>query len=60
MRRRPQARRATQADACVHEDPLTGMRTLVSLPFRPGPEGRVQVKVIDARGNAVVKTARVA
>lgn len=38
----------------VDPEAFEAMRTLVSLPFKPGE--RVQVKVIDARGNAVVKT----
>ncbi|RIJ94054.1 MAG: site-specific DNA-methyltransferase, partial [Armatimonadetes bacterium] len=42
----------------VDPEAFEAMRTLVSLPFKPGE--RVQVKVIDARGNAVVKTIGVA
>jgi adenine-specific DNA-methyltransferase len=49
----------------IDEEAFAAFRTLVSLPFKPGTsflpeqgEGRVQVKVIDARGNAVVKTVR--
>ncbi len=50
----------------IDEDAFSGFRTLVFLPFKPGTaygpeegEGRVQVKLIDQRGNAVVKTVRV-
>lgn len=43
----------------VDEEAFEAFRTTVSLPFRPGPNGKVQVKVIDARGNAIVKTVRV-
>lgn len=51
----------------IDEDAFSAFRTLVSLPFKPGTsfdrefgkEGRVQIKVIDQRGNAVVKTVRV-
>ncbi|MBV6490822.1 MAG: hypothetical protein KJZ62_02215 [Fimbriimonadaceae bacterium] len=51
----------------IDEEAFTAFRTLVSLPFKPGTsfdrefgkEGRVQIKVIDQRGNAVVKTVRV-
>ncbi|HRJ34247.1 MAG TPA: site-specific DNA-methyltransferase [Fimbriimonadaceae bacterium] len=42
----------------LDEDALEAMRSHVSLPFKVGPEGRIQVKVIDARGNSVVKTVR--
>lgn len=49
----------------IDEDAFAAFRTLVSLPFKPGiaydkdrGEGRVQVKVIDTRGNAVVKMVR--
>jgi adenine-specific DNA-methyltransferase len=40
----------------IDEEGFEAMRTLVSLPFKPG--AKVQVKVIDARGNAVVKTVQ--
>ncbi len=51
----------------IDEEAFSAFRTLVSLPFKPGTsfdrefgkEGRVQIKVIDQRGNAVVKTVRV-
>lgn len=38
----------------INKEAFEAMRTQVSLPFQPGE--RVQVKVIDAWGNAVVKT----
>ncbi len=38
----------------IDEEAFEAMRSQVSLPFEPGE--KVQVKVIDARGNAVVKT----
>lgn len=43
----------------VDEEAFEAFRTTVSLPFRPGAHGKVQVKVIDARGNAIVKTVKV-
>jgi adenine-specific DNA-methyltransferase len=45
--------------ASLDEDAFEALRTQVTLPFKPGANGRVQVKVIDNRGNAVVKTVRV-
>lgn len=38
----------------IDEEAFEAMRSQVSMPFKPGE--RVQVKVIDAYGNAVVKT----
>lgn len=40
-------------------DAFDTKRTLGSLPFKPGEQNQVQVKVIDTRGNSVVKTVRV-
>jgi adenine-specific DNA-methyltransferase len=40
----------------IEEEAFEAMRSQVSLPFKPGGQRRVQVKVIDARGAAVVKT----
>jgi adenine-specific DNA-methyltransferase len=56
---------ARNLKGAIDEDAFAAFRTLVSLPFKPGTsfgkdsgEGRVQVKVIDQRGNALVKTVR--
>jgi len=43
----------------LDEEAFEALRTQVSLPFKPGPNGRVQVKVYETRGNAVVKTVKV-
>ncbi len=50
----------------IDEGAFSAFRTLVSLPFKPGTsfdkesgkESRIQIKVIDQRGNSVVKTVR--
>ena len=42
----------------INQEAFEAMRSLVTLPFTPGTEKHLQVKVIDARGNAVVKTLR--
>lgn len=56
---------AKNLKGAIDEDAFEAFRTLVCLPFKPGVsfdrekgEGRVQVKVVDQRGNAVVKTIR--
>lgn len=59
------AKIARNLKGAIDEDAFEAFRTLVCLPFKPGAsfdrengEGRVQVKVVDQRGNAVVKTIR--
>jgi adenine-specific DNA-methyltransferase len=42
--------------ASIDADAFEALRTQVTLPFKPGE--RMQVKVVDTRGNAVVKTLR--
>ncbi|HJP82013.1 MAG TPA: site-specific DNA-methyltransferase, partial [Fimbriimonadaceae bacterium] len=42
--------------ASIDADAFDALRTQVTLPFKPGE--RMQVKVVDTRGNAVVKTVR--
>lgn len=44
---------------CLDADGLDAFRTQVTLPFKSGANGRIQIKVYDARGNAVVKTVTV-
>ncbi|MCW5946036.1 MAG: site-specific DNA-methyltransferase [Fimbriimonadales bacterium] len=41
----------------IDEEAFEAMRTLVSLPFKAGE--KIQVKVIDARGNSIVKTVSI-
>jgi adenine-specific DNA-methyltransferase len=53
------AKIARNLKGTIDEDAFEAMRTLVSLPFKPGEQKQVQVKVIDTRGNSVVKTVRV-
>ncbi len=53
------AKIARNLKGAIDEDAFEAMRTLVSLPFKPGEQNQVQVKVIDTRGNSVVKTVRV-
>ncbi|MBW7928908.1 MAG: hypothetical protein H3C58_12675, partial [Fimbriimonadaceae bacterium] len=59
------AKIARNLKGAIDEDAFEAFRTLVCLPFKPGASfdrenggGRVQVKVVDQRGNAVVKTIR--